>query len=117
MEYTIEVHVNRMRKFLECEDLCEGCPATLGFWWGYPDIFGNKKSQIRTSYSGLIFEKKSACFICREFMEISNEPISLCPCHVFGKNEAIAAAHKALELWDAGQHPMQEKYDGEPDGL
>ena len=101
MDYTVEVHANRMPKFLECEEECEEacnrCPADLGFSPSpFCNVFGEKFGPPYNS-----------CKICNNF--IGEESLIDCPCNRLGHSEAIAAAHAALELWDAGEHPMQEE--------
>ena len=106
MEYTVEVHVNRMRKFLECEALCGKCPACLGFdpdHYKHKDFLGNDLVRKTSLEWG---ERSNTCLICQEFVGI---PKTDCHCYHLTHNEAIAAAHAALALWDAGEHPMQER--------
>ena len=93
MDYTVEVHANRMPKFLECKDLTKKCPASLGF---------SLDEELN------VFGGTSECPVCVEFVGLPAHT-EKCPCNVLGHSEAIAAAHHALALWDAGEHPMQEK--------
>lgn len=104
MKITAPIFANRLRKMLDCEDVCERCPAELGFHDSASrvDVFSNKISNGRWLYT----IRSRACEICQKF--VSADKFN-CPCRVLGHDEAIAAAHKALELWDAGQHPMQEE--------
>ena len=99
MEYTKEIHVNRMRNMLSKKRECEKCPERK--WYSgtinYDFITGERVKA----------ERNYICKICWGFIGFPER--ASCPCNVLGHDEAIAAAHAALALWDAGEHPMQEE--------
>ena len=98
MEITPEIFQNRLRKMLECERVCTKCPLTIGFAAGEVLDIAHQR------------QNGSNCTMCRSFVGIPILTTGLCPCNFLGHpDEAIAAAHHALALWDAGEHPMQEE--------
>lgn len=98
MEITPEIFANRLRNMLKIKRPCEACPVQLGFAINTKrDVFGNEYAQY--------WREVDACRVCHKFMSIKGN----CPCYELGHDEAIAAAHAALELWDKGEHPMQKE--------
>lgn len=107
MKITLEIFANRLRKFLECESVCQRCPLTLGFKFQSKDVFGHRLAPKNVVWSSFQVSRAPSCTICQEF--VGGEGVQQgCPCSVLGHDEAIAAAHTALALWDKGEHPMQE---------
>ena len=103
MDYTVEVHAEVIREFVETEnilqDCCSMCPVRDSkYYFEMPPLnsgYSNKDN------------RSPVCKICQEFVFVTTP---MCPCGFYNcAKGAVTMANHALALWDAGEHPMQEE--------
>ena len=90
MDYTENIHAERLLKMLNKEDPCYHCPAAKYF---NPDNPADELWDEKAS---------SCCNICLAFVglpAIPNHKVlgELCPCRVLGNKEALKRTYTALE--------------------
>jgi len=85
-KYTTAIHAKRLKQMLKRKDPCACCPAA-------PYFDENKPSRIMWS------DKPNPCRICLDFVGLTHETGSRCPCFILDER-AIIETLKALERWE-----------------
>lgn len=89
-EYTVAIHVRRVKQVLKRKNPCNLCPAA-------------KKYDERRPPQAMWSAKVDTCIICTAFLglPIYNADDQKCPCKQLGEEEALKQAHLAVEKWEA----------------
>ena len=89
-QYTLAIHVKRVKKLLEKDEPCSHCPVTPNFKIGLHITFCKKWSYEHPT--------GRPCNICKDFLGLSGR--LSCPCTEVGRKEAVELAHKAVKKWE-----------------
>lgn len=87
-EYTIAIHVSRLKKMLKQNNPCGLCPVGRKFKYDPLDIL-----ERWGGYEPGIISKP--CWVCMDFVKAGE-----CPCTYFGKSEALKLTHLAIEKYE-----------------
>ncbi len=87
-EYTEAIHAKRLIGMLKKKNPCECCPAGRRYKVRDNNSMGWGGFNARDTY-----RNREYCKICKRFVGIKKS----CPCHQFGKKEAIRRTWLALE--------------------
>lgn len=85
-KYTEKIHAQRLLRMLEKKDPCAHCPAS--------EFFSGNNSAI-----DLWADEPNPHKICNEFLDfpLGSYSTHMCPCHKFGRKEALKRTWIALE--------------------
>jgi len=108
LKYTPKLHRYRLGLMLNRADACTCCPILKGFVTAERPL-----TIIRccdNSPSSDISENDNCCRICLDFIQFPHVlglRAPRCPCRQLGTEEAIARTGWYIDLWDRGEHPLQ----------